>query len=65
MQKPESVLEKKVHKILSDFEVQMDHRIPTKMPDLALINTMKRTYHLLNTADPADPSQKARPSSVD
>ena len=38
MHKPESVLENETHKILWDFEIQTDHLIPARRPDLVLIN---------------------------
>ena len=41
IQKPESVLKNKKHKILSNFEIKMDLSIPAKRPGLALINKKK------------------------
>ena len=38
MHKLESVLANEAHKILRDFEIQMNHQIPTGRPDLELIN---------------------------
>ena len=35
MQKPESILENEIHKILWDFEIQMDHLNPTRKPNLS------------------------------
>ena len=46
MQKPESVLENEMNKILWDFNVQMDHPIQAIQPDLVLINKKKRTYQV-------------------
>ena len=34
MHKPESVLENEMHNIHWDFEIQMDHLIPTSRPRL-------------------------------
>ena len=34
MHNPESVLENETHKVLWDFEVQMDHLISARRPDL-------------------------------
>ena len=45
MQKPNSAREKETHKILQDFEIQTDHPIPTKRPNLVLINKKKLTCH--------------------
>ena len=42
MHKPEFVLESETDKILWDFEIQTDHLIPTKRPDLVIIKN-KRT----------------------
>ena len=42
MHKPKYVLENKTHEILSDFEMQTDHLIPARKPDLALINKRKK-----------------------
>ena len=41
MYKPEFVQENELYKILSDFEIQMDHLIPTGRPDLVVINKKK------------------------
>ena len=54
MHKPESVLENKTHKILWDFEIQTDHLITARRPDLVLINKEKRTCHIVDFAVPAD-----------
>ena len=37
MRKPESVRENEMHKILKDFEMQMDHLISARRPDLEII----------------------------
>ena len=37
MHKPESVLENETHKILCDFEIQTDHLIPARRPDLTIV----------------------------
>ena len=37
-----------MHKILWDFEIQTDHLIPARRPDLVLINKKKRTCHYVN-----------------
>ena len=36
-QKPESLLENKMNKILWDFEIQLDHLILARRPDLVFI----------------------------
>ena len=42
MHKPESVLENETQKILWDFEVETDPRIPARRPDLVMINQKKK-----------------------
>ena len=37
MHKPEAVLENKTYKVILDFEIQIDHPIEAKRPDLVLI----------------------------
>ena len=54
MHKPESVLENETHKILWDFEIQTDHQIPARRPDLVMINKKERICHLVDFAVPAD-----------
>ena len=41
MHKPESVLENETHKVLWDFEIQMDHPVTTRRQDIVLINKKK------------------------
>ena len=43
MYNPESVLENEMHKILWDFEIQMDHLISAWRPDQVIVNKKKRT----------------------
>ena len=38
MQKPESVLENETRKLLWDFELQTDHLIPARRPDLVIVH---------------------------
>ena len=42
MHKPESILENEMHKILWDFEIQIDHLILARRPDLVIINNKKK-----------------------
>ena len=62
MHKPESVLENETHKILWDYEIQTDHLIPARRPDLVLINKKKRTCQLVDFAVPADHRVKLKES---
>ena len=42
MHKPESVRVNEMHKVLWDFEIQMNHEILARRPDLVIINMKKR-----------------------
>ena len=42
MHNPESILENETHKILWDFEIQTDHLIPARRPDLVIVNKKKK-----------------------
>ena len=57
MHKPESVLENRIHKILLDFEIQMDHSILARRLNRVLIKN-KRTCHLVEFLVPADHGMK-------
>ena len=39
---PESALENKTHKFLWDFQIQMDHVISARRPDLVKVSKTKR-----------------------
>ena len=47
-QNPESVLEKETRKLLGDFEIQMDHLILARRPDIEIIN-QEREFAELRT----------------
>ena len=53
MHKKESVQENELHKLLWDFEIQMNHPILVIKPDLVLINKKKRTCNWVDFAVPA------------
>ena len=42
MYNPASVLEKDTHKLLWDFDIQTDHLISARRPDLIIINKKRR-----------------------
>ena len=42
MHNPAPVLENKTHKLLWDFDIQTDHLIPTRRPDIIVINNNKK-----------------------
>ena len=54
MHNPVPVLENATHKLLWDFNIQTDHLIPARGPDLIIINKKKRTYKIVDFAVPAD-----------
>ena len=59
MQNPASVLENDTHKLLWDFDIDTDHLISARRPDLIIINKKKkkkrkRICKIVNFADPAD-----------
>ena len=57
MHYPESVLESETHKILWDFEIQTDHLISARGPDLVIVKKTKKknnTSRIVEFADLAD-----------
>ena len=46
----ESLLENEMHKLLWDFEIQTDHLISARQPDLTIINKRKRTSRTVDFA---------------
>ena len=54
MHNPAPVLENDSHKLLWDFNIQTDHLIPARRPDLIIINKKKRTCKIVDFAVPAD-----------
>ena len=49
-----AVLENDSHKLLWDFNIQTDHLIPARRPDLIIINKRKRICKIVDFAVPAD-----------
>ena len=54
MHNPAPVLENDSHKLLWDFNIQTDHLIPARRPDLIIINKTNRTCKIVDFAVPAD-----------
>ena len=54
MHNPAPVLENTTHKLLWDFNIQTDHLIPARRPDLIIINKKKRTCKIVDFAVPAN-----------
>ena len=44
MHQPESVLENETQKILSGFQIQADHLISARQPDLVIVNKKKENF---------------------
>ena len=64
MHNPEPVLENETHKLLWDFEIQMDHLISARQPDHLIINNnkQKRTCRIVDFAIPAGHGVKLKES---
>ena len=54
MHNPAFVLENDTHKLPWDFNIQTDHLIPARRPDLIIINKKKRICKIVDYAVPAD-----------
>ena len=54
MHNPAPVLEDDMHKLLWDFNIQSDHIIPARRPDLIIINKKKKLCKIVDFAIPAD-----------
>ena len=54
MHNPAPVLENNTHKLLWDFDIDTDHLISARIPDLIIINKEKRTCEIIDFAVPAD-----------
>ena len=54
MHNPVPVIENDSHKLLWDFNIQTDHLIPARRPDLILINKRKSICKIVHFAVPAD-----------
>ena len=54
MHNPAPVLKNATHKLLWDFNIQTEHLIPTRRPNLIIINKKKRTCKIVDFAVPAD-----------
>ena len=61
MPNPTSVQENDTYKLLWDFDIQTDHLISARRPDLMIINNKKkRTCKIVDLAVPADPRIKLK-----
>ena len=56
MHNPTPVLENVLHKLLWDFNIQTDHLIPARRPDLIIINNNKKKKRICKIVDFAVPA---------
>ena len=54
MHNPAPVLENDLHKLLWDFNIQTDHLIPARRPDLIIINKKTGICKIVDFAVPAN-----------
>ena len=54
MHNPAPVPENNAHKLLWDFDIQTDHLISARRPDLIIIHKKKRACKIVDFAVPAD-----------
>ena len=62
MHNPAAVQENDTHKLLWDFDIQTDHLISARRPDLKVINKKKENLQNLDFAVPADHRIKLKES---
>ena len=62
MHNPAPVLENDTHKLLLDLDIQTDHLISARRPDLIIINAKKKTCKIVDFAVPADHRIKLKES---
>ena len=54
MHNPAAALENNTHKLLWDFDIQTDHLISARKPDLIILNKKKRICRIVDFAVLAD-----------
>ena len=62
MHNPTSVLENETHKHLWDIEIQTDHLISARRPDVIIINKKERPCRIVNFAVPVEHRVKLKES---
>ena len=60
MHQPELVPMSETHKILWDFEIQTDHLIPTRKPNLVIINKKQKNNSRVDFAVPENHRMKTK-----
>ena len=58
MHNPAPVQENDTHKLLWDYNIQTDHLIPARRPDLIIINKKKRICKIVDFAVPRESEKK-------
>ena len=56
------ILENETHELLGDFEIQTNHKISARRPDMIIINKKKRTCRIVDSAFHADHRVKLKES---
>ena len=59
MHNPAHILENDTHKLLWDFNIQTDHLIPARRPDLTIINNKKENLQNCRLCCPGGPQNKS------
>ena len=65
MHNPESIQENKTHKLLCDFEIQMDHLISARQPHIVIVNKKKRICWLVDFGIPVKLKESERRDKYD
>ena len=58
MHNPAPILENDTYKLLWDFNIQTDHLIPARRPDLIIINNKKENLQNCRLCFPGEPHKK-------
>ena len=62
MHNPEVFLENETYKFLGEFEIQTDHLISARRPDLVVVNNKMRTHWIADFVVPANHGVKLKES---
>ena len=57
---PETVLENDDYKLLRDYNIQTDHQISARRPDLVVINKQEQACQVIDIAVPEDTAVNAK-----
>ena len=64
MHKPKTIQEDEMQNFIRDFEIQLDHLIPVRRSDLAIVNK-KDTSRIVDFAVPADDREKIKKRKIE